>query len=112
MSKTCSEDEQIVWCLHSRLNDYPREASTSFRVPGHYDKSTLSVTSSLYRSALGSSTSPSKVADNCRLIVIDARAKMAAQGNMLKGGGYENTERYDYVALKFMDIGNIHGIPS
>jgi hypothetical protein len=42
------------------------------------------------------------------MYVIDCRAKLAAQANMLKGAGFENPEYYDQCHLEFMGIENIH----
>lgn len=42
------------------------------------------------------------------MYVIDCRAKLAAQANMLKGAGFENPEYYDQCNLEFMGIENIH----
>jgi hypothetical protein len=46
--------------------------------------------------------------DPVRLLIIDARTKMAAKCNWATGGGHEKAERYPGCTLKFMDIYNIH----
>eukprot|EP00029_Vermamoeba_vermiformis_P011119 TRINITY_DN6036_c0_g1_i1.p1 TRINITY_DN6036_c0_g1~~TRINITY_DN6036_c0_g1_i1.p1 ORF type:complete len:836 (-),score=184.30 TRINITY_DN6036_c0_g1_i1:61-2568(-) len=43
-----------------------------------------------------------------KMYVIDCRAKLAAQANMLKGAGFENPEYYGQCNLEFMGIENIH----
>jgi hypothetical protein len=45
-----------------------------------------------------------------RVVIYDARGKVAAMGNMLKGGGYENMDHYSNCILKFADIENIHAV--
>lgn len=45
---------------------------------------------------------------NATLHIYDARSKIAAFGNKLKGSGYENISEYPFAWLKFCDIGNIH----
>ena len=42
------------------------------------------------------------------LHIYDARSKIAAFGNKIKGSGYEDLSKYPFAWLKFCDIGNIH----
>jgi hypothetical protein len=42
--------------------------------------------------------------------IYDARSYLAAKGNMLKGGGVENTDNYPNCHLKHCDIDNIHAV--
>lgn len=55
---------------------------------------------------------PSALADlkkeTATLHIYDARSKIAAFGNKLKGSGYENMSEFPFAWLKFCDIGNIH----
>ena len=45
-----------------------------------------------------------------RVVIYDARGQLAAMGNKLKGGGYENMDNYSNCTLKFADIENIHAV--
>lgn len=74
-------------------------------------KTSLTTTGSIYKPSFALNSTVQKEKDKVvRLTVIDARSKTAAAANMIKGGGYENEDLYDGVRIKFMDIGNIHGI--
>lgn len=44
------------------------------------------------------------------LCIIDARSKLAAVCNSMKGGGHERTELYRSCTIRFMDIDNIHSM--
>ena len=52
-----------------------------------------------------SQMSPSK-----RLTIFDARARVAATANQLRGGGFEDVNYYTNVSLKFCGIMNIHTV--
>ena len=44
------------------------------------------------------------------LAVFDARPKLNAQANKLKGGGYEDTNHYQSIDFQFCNIDNIHAV--
>lgn len=46
------------------------------------------------------------------MLIIDCRSFVAAGGNVLKGKGTENVEKYDRCRLLHLDIANIHAIRS
>lgn len=46
--------------------------------------------------------------ESATLHIYDARSKIAAFGNKIRGSGYENISEYPFAWLKFCDIGNIH----
>ena len=46
--------------------------------------------------------------DQATLHIYDARSKIAAFGNKLKGSGYEDVSEYPFAWITFCDIGNIH----
>ena len=49
--------------------------------------------------------------NNTKVIVYDAWSKLAASGNTIKQGGYENTEYYSNVEkVEFGNIDNIHAV--
>ncbi len=52
--------------------------------------------------------------DSKQLIVYDARPKLNAMANKLKGGGYENPNNYTQIKMEviFCDIPNIHSVRS
>jgi len=45
---------------------------------------------------------------NSVLYIMDARPKLNARANKIKGGGFENTNFYKNTKLEFLDIDNIH----
>ncbi|MCQ2821016.1 MAG: hypothetical protein MJ252_27475 [archaeon] len=45
-----------------------------------------------------------------KLIIYDARPFLAAMGNRVKGGGYEDTEGLNNAKIIFCEIGNIHDV--
>jgi myotubularin-related protein 1/2 len=45
-----------------------------------------------------------------RVVIVDARGQLAAMGNRIKGGGYENMDHYPNCKLMFADIENIHSV--
>ena len=45
-----------------------------------------------------------------RLFLVDARSKVAAQGNRMMGKGTELVKNYDACELVYMNIGNIHAL--
>lgn len=47
-----------------------------------------------------------------RFFIGDARPRVNATANRMKGWGYETTEGYSFADLKFMDIENIHAMRS
>ena len=55
-------------------------------------------------------------ADQKGVHIFDARPQLNAEGNRLKGGGYENTANYqnesgaEFAQLQFLDIDNIHAV--
>ena len=46
--------------------------------------------------------------ENATFHIYDARSKLAAFANMIRGSGYENISEYPFAWLKFCDIPNIH----
>lgn len=45
-----------------------------------------------------------------KVVIVDARSKMSAQANRLKGGGFEYEEYYTNCTMYFGGIDNIHGV--
>ncbi|XP_063681263.1 myotubularin-like [Bolinopsis microptera] len=43
-------------------------------------------------------------------MIFDARSKIAARGNQMKGKGMENVANYENTKLNFLDMANIHAI--
>ena len=56
-----------------------------------------------------SNTSQSLV-NNSRIMIFDARPKLNAQANRIKGGGFEDHRNYRNSELIFCDIDNIHEV--
>ena len=44
------------------------------------------------------------------LVIFDARPKMNASGNRVKGGGFEDMKYYPNTSLVFCGIDNIHAV--
>ena len=47
---------------------------------------------------------------NSRVVIYDARPRLNAEVNRVKGGGYENIKNYRNSELLFCDIDNIHEV--
>jgi len=45
-----------------------------------------------------------------RLCIFDARPRMNAQANRVRGGGFEDERYYPHIELSFCDIANIHAV--
>ena len=45
-----------------------------------------------------------------KVYIVDARSKNAAQGNRMKGGGFEQEEYYTDCQVEFGNIANIHDV--
>ncbi len=45
-----------------------------------------------------------------KLYIIDARSQLAAQGNRVKGGGFEQSQYYPQCQVDFGNIDNIHAV--
>ncbi len=58
-----------------------------------------------------SNTSQSLI-NNSKVVIFDARPKLSAQANRLKGGGFEDTRHYRNSEIIFCDIDNIHEVRS
>lgn len=50
--------------------------------------------------------------NNSRVVIYDARPWMSAEGNRLRGGGYEKSKNYPNTELIFCDVDNIHHLNS
>jgi hypothetical protein len=48
------------------------------------------------------------IKENAEYLIFDARSEIAAEGNKLKGMGFENITRYEKAKILFMGIANIH----
>lgn len=46
--------------------------------------------------------------NNSKIMIYDARPKLNAQANRIKGGGFEDMRYYRNCELVFCDIDNIH----
>jgi hypothetical protein len=110
VTTNCKEDEGLVEKLLSRSEPQIDFNDASIFI-GNGNKTILNHTGGVSKPPFGlNSTATQRPDKPVKLIVIDARSKLAAAGNILKGGGYENEDLYANVKIKFMDIGNIHGI--
>lgn len=56
------------------------------------------------------SNSSSTIINNSRIMIFDARPKLNAYGNRIKGGGFEDQRNYRNSELIFCDIDNIHEV--
>lgn len=46
--------------------------------------------------------------NNSKIMIYDARPKLNAQANRIKGGGFEDMKYYRNCEIVFCDIDNIH----
>jgi hypothetical protein len=46
----------------------------------------------------------------CHSIIFDARPLLSAQGNHVRGGGYEKSANYSHSTVEFLGIQNIHSV--
>ena len=56
------------------------------------------------------SNTSSKPIHNSKVVIYDARPRLNAEVNRVKGGGYENIKNYRNSELLFCDIDNIHEV--
>lgn len=50
------------------------------------------------------------IINNSKVVIYDARPKLNAQANRLKGGGFEDIKYYRNSEIFFCDIDNIHEV--
>ena len=56
------------------------------------------------------SNNSQSLVNNSRIMIFDARPKLNAQANRIKGGGFEDQRNYRNSELIFCDIDNIHEV--